>query len=80
MWGCIVTGLARGYTGGVTADHVQNIQGPKRPRWSDLDQSLKIIDKPFKDVQELIMTDLTRSYTAGVTADHLKEYQGFMIH
>jgi hypothetical protein len=74
-----VTGLARRYTGGATADHVQNFQGPKWPRWSDLDQSLKIIDKPFKDVQELIMTDLSRGYTAGVTADHLKKYQGFMM-
>jgi hypothetical protein len=74
-----VTGLARGYTGGATADHVQNFQGPRQPRWSDLDQSLKHIDKPFEDVRELITTDLSRGYTAGVTADHLKKYQGFMM-
>jgi hypothetical protein len=71
-----VTGLARGYTGGATADDVQNFQGPKWPRWSDLDQSLKIIDKPFKDVQELIMTDLNCDYMGGITAHHLKKYQG----
>ena len=71
-----MTGLARGYMGGVTAEHVQNFQGPKWPRWSDLDQSLKIIDKPIKDVQELITTDLSRGYTAGVTADYLQKYQG----
>ena len=74
-----MTSLARGYTGGATADHVQKFQGPRQPRWSDLDQSLKIIDKLFKDVRELIMTDLSRGYMAGVTADHLKKYQGFTM-
>ena len=50
MWECIVTGLARGYTGGATADHVQKFQGLRQPRWSDLDQSVKIIDKLFKNM------------------------------
>ena len=79
MQGYIVTGLARGYTGGVTADHVQKFQGPRQSRWSDLDQSLKLIDKPFEDVQELITTDLSRGYTGGATVDHLKKYQGFTM-
>ena len=74
-----MTGLARGYTEGATADHVQNFQGLRQPRWSDLDQSLNIIDKLFEDVQELIITDLSRGYMAGVTADHLQKYQGFTM-
>ena len=45
-----MTGLARGCTRGATADHVQKFQGYRKPRWSDLDQSLKLIDKPFEHV------------------------------
>jgi hypothetical protein len=75
----IVTGLAHGCMGGATTNHVQKFQGPKCPRWSDLNQSLKVIDKPFEDVQELIMTDLNRGYTGGIPADHLKKYQGLTM-
>jgi hypothetical protein len=65
--------------GGVIADHVQNFQGSKWPRWSDLDQSLKIIDKPFKDMQEFITIALTHGYMGGIMVDQLKKYQGLTI-